>query len=119
MKPVPNHIEKARAAHHAALATLFPAAKCTPINLWRRLRRIEAKAHKWAEMECNGEPVPEEWSAGIRADVIKQCGSIPAGFFVNGDPRGYALKLDLPRADMPAGLVTDMGDFGILAAVIE
>jgi hypothetical protein len=40
-------------------------------------------------------------------------GKLPQGFFINGDPRGYSLKID--GAAVPQGLETDWGQYGILA----
>jgi hypothetical protein len=112
-----EHIVKARAAHHAALAALFPRANCTPLQLWRRLRRIEARANRYATDACNGTEVPEGWPAGIRDAIERQCGSIPDAFFINGDPRGYALKVAHPNP--PEGLHRDWGGYGILAPEIN
>lgn len=46
-------------------------------------------------------------------------GRIPDGFFVNGDARGCALKLDPDKTPIPEGMHTDWGRNGILAAQID
>ena len=111
--------------------------------LWKRLRRIEARAHDAATAQCNGEtygsqpfrpdwhedgtegtaarPTPwEVFSDGIRAEVAAAFGGIlPAGFFLNQDCRGYALKLRPEKCTVPLGMFTDWGHHGILAAGIN
>lgn len=119
-------VEKWRKAHHAALEQL--ANNKTPgLTLWRKLRRIENQAHNAATAQCNGEAFngepfrdEDEWErfkAGITHSVELVMGWVPAGFFINGDPRGYALKIE--SAEMPAGMHKDWGGYGILAPVIE
>jgi len=44
-------------------------------------------------------------------------GGLPPGFFVNGDPRGYALKLE--PGSVPFPLHEDWGRYQILAPVID
>ena len=50
-------------------------------------------------------------------------GSLPAGLYINGDPRGHMLKLDCgsagsPGVPIPDGMERDWGGDGILAADI-
>jgi hypothetical protein len=72
-----------------------------------------------------------EWFAlEIKRRVEQLFGCLPPGFFVNGDPRGYALKLD-PEAPQVEGLPSakaliesarlhrDWGGYGILSPEIE
>lgn len=130
----------ARAAHHAALETLrAPGCKASGLAIWRKLRRIERKAHDAATAQCNaaafnGQPFrpdyladgsegtpenPTPWevfSDSIRAEVAAAFGgTLPQGFRFNQDPRGYALKIE----PAPAGMWTDWGRSGILAAEIN
>lgn len=92
----------------------------------RPLKLIENEAARAALAACNGEMTDEEYSniemrLSNRVAVLFG-GKLPHGFFINGDPRGYALKLDDeaysrdPRAAdyMPISF-TDWGGFGILA----
>lgn len=131
--------ERFRAAHHRALETLR-AEHCqlSGLQLWRKLVQIERLAHAAAEAQCNGESIRIVWplfgardydfnrdenawehlSAVVRDCVRNIFGQIPAGFFVNGDARGYALKLDPEQTKIPSGMHTDWGRNGILAAQI-
>lgn len=68
----------------------------------------------------------EAFLAEVRANVARVLGGLPAGFFINQDPRGYALKIRTPRSDPKRqdvtecpGLCTDWGGYGILAAEID
>lgn len=66
----------------------------------------------------------ESFTEGIEEDVEKLFGGrLPNGFFVNGDPRGCALKLDNETEEQRAliekcGLQRDMGGYGLLAPKI-
>lgn len=129
-------LEHRRAAHHAALFTLAgPKNKKTGLQIWRALRKVEHVAHAAATAYCNGDAFTlagtryDFRSSGCDAfDALKRDhirpavarafgGRIPEGFFVNGDPRGYALKIRAEHA--PAGMATDWGRNGILAADID
>jgi hypothetical protein len=141
MKTLPN--TAARLRHHKALATLYKGKRpIQDLSLWRKLRRLECEAHSAATAQCNGtvfngqpfrpdylpdgsegtpdNPTPwEAYAETVRARVAKILGEIPAGFFLNQDPRGYALKLDPDRGPIPDGMRTDWGGNGILAAEID
>ena len=139
-----THIHARRAAHHAALETLrAPGCETSGALIWKRLRRIEARAHDAATAQCNGaaygsqpfrpdwhedgtegaEGTPTPWVAyetATRAEVAAVFGGIlPAGFFLNQDARGYALKLRPDKCTVPPGMHTDWGRNGILAAEID
>ncbi len=134
----------ARARHHAALVTLYTGKAPAPsgLSLWRKLRRLEAEAHDAATAQCNGaaygsqpfrpdhhpdgsdgteaNPTPWEiYAETVRARVAKILGTVPPGFRFNQDARGYALKIDPDKGQVPEGLWTDWGRNGILAAVID
>lgn len=73
---------------------------------------------------CNDEAYTEDQQFGDKAKVVAMVantfGILPPGFFINGDPRGYALKIDNELSDGKAlidavKLQTDMGGFGILS----
>lgn len=129
-------LEHRRAAHHAALLTLAgPKNKKTGLQIWRALRKVEHVAHAAATAYCNGEPFTVNGTRydfrangcdafdTIKRDYIKPAvarafgGRIPEGFFVNGDARGMALKIDAEH--VPAGMATDWGRDGLLAAEID
>ncbi len=125
-------LQRRRAAHHVALETLAklinPAAKASGLELWRKLNRLGREAHAGATAYCNGETINgykfgqdenawENFSAMITAKVSKILGGIPAGFFVNGDARGYALKIHPPIEGV--NLEKDWGGNQLLAPVID
>lgn len=94
------------------------------ITLCKRLRRLEAKAHKLAEDYCNGVNGvdSENWDdkcEPILEAVNKIIHFMDAQFavFVNGDARGYALKIDFGGsvAETDVKLHKDWGGYGILA----
>ena len=106
------------------LMRLFPrAAKVyqgEPVSLYKRLHRLEAEAHRLAERECC-EQLPDGYSDRKTASILNRLDSI-LGFkelgvpvFVNGDPRGYALKIeDQYVRDHEIDIETDWGRYGII-----
>jgi hypothetical protein len=124
-------IARRRVEHHKALEALYQGFPVpSGEKLWRALRRIEVKASNAATAQCNGEayqgqPYREEseWNefcSAIGREVARVMGGTPEGFYVNGDPRGYALKIDPERGGrIPAGLETDWGRYGLLAPIID
>ena len=117
----PEHVQRWRGNHHRALQTLATNGK-SGLSLWRALLRIERKAHSYAEALCSRDISEAEQNRvenEIRESVQKALGCIPAGFFINRDPRGYSLKIDPDITYIPEGLQKDWGGFGILAADID
>ena len=132
--------ERFRAQHHRSLETLR-AESCTlsGLQLWRKLVQLEKLAHAGATASCNGENIRIFWPlfgprdydfqsdenawenlCKVAVDCVRNVfGRVPDGFFVNGDARGYALKLDPDKTTIPAGMHTDWGRNGILAAEIN
>lgn len=140
-------------AHYATcerLAALLGApchdGKKISIALWN----LEKKAHAGATAHCNGESLQCQFYASAKmratmpnefdfcrdenawerfADLVKTevgfiLGQCPASFFVNGDARGYALKIDneTPEGRALIGkakLHTDWGGYGILSPEID
>lgn len=87
---------------------------------FRYLRTLENRAHRAAELYCNDSRFTAEdmdkVHETITASIAKLFGgNAPEGFFVNNDPRGYALKIDNETAKIPEGMHTDWGGYGILA----
>jgi hypothetical protein len=108
--------------HGLALQRIFPKTKLCggPVTLYKRLHRIEAEAHSFAERECN-EQLPEGASERKDASILKRLDAIlgfkAAGIpvFVNGDPRGYALKIDDAYVkEQGLEIYRDMGGYGII-----
>lgn len=140
MRTQPDHITESRAVHHAALLSLHakPGRNASGLAMWRALRRLEREVHTSCEAQCNGtatngQPFREYWNPAtgeecddspwqryletVHARISKVFGGqIPPGFFVNQDPRGFALKIK-PEL-VPAGMWRDWGSNGILAAEI-
>lgn len=115
-------IVAARVRHYAALeAMLPPGSTKTGIETWRQLRRLERTAARCALRMCNGPEVKDdEWErvcASVTRGVEKVFGYLPAGFFINSDARGWALKLE--PGSVPYDLHRDMGDNQILAPLIQ
>jgi len=117
-------LQRRRENHHKALETLAQQVGCnTPgLKLWRQLRRLENSTYPQSLALCNGDIDQAKWEAvkdEVRAKITKIFGSIPKGFYVNGDARGHALKLDCDDAPIPEGMERDWGGNGILAAEID
>lgn len=84
--------------------------------LYERLHKLEATAHRDQTADCNGELTEAEAAKRderTRERIKKVFGHMPPGVFINGDPRGYALKIK--EKETPKGFYTDMGGYGILA----
>ena len=91
-----------------------------PITLCKKLRPLEFKAHKLSTDYCNGDIEYEFWES--QTDIIlKRVMKIlnlktDFNIFVNGDCRGYALKIfdDYIRKNNIT-IYQDWGGYGILA----
>ena len=121
MKQVSENVQKWRESHHKALESLrAPWCRKTGLQLWRGCVRIENTANHAAVLYCNGEmdgDLYETCKEKAIVGVIRLFGCLPDGFFVNGDPRGYTLKIKPEFA--PEGMSKDWGGYGCLAAVIN
>lgn len=101
------------------------------VGSFRTLRTLENRANYNAVLYCNGpayngidSDVYETRQERIAEQVKKLFGgTLPQGFFINGDPRGYALKINAGNEAgmehhpeyIPEGLHKDWGGYGILA----
>ena len=118
-------ITRRRVAHHAALETLRAPGVTTPgLALWRKLRRIESAASLVVLNYANGTGGVDTENIHAKLEPFRKSvralfGHTPKGFFVNTDPRGYALKIDPEKGTVPQGMSTDWGRYGILAAEIN
>ena len=140
MKPTSEHITRARTNHLRALETLrAPSCKLSGLQLWRKLVKLEREVHDATTAQCNGtrygsQPFRPDWNAdgeeseitpwrnylvGVNLRVSAIFGHVPVGFFVNGDARGMACKLDSEKVTIPEGMQTDWGGNGLLAAIIN
>ncbi len=87
------------------------------ITLCKKLFRLENKAHRLSTDYCNGLIDCEVWekeSNEILDKVAKILNCNTNNLFVNGDARGYALKLDDNFAK-DKNIYKDWGGYGILA----
>ena len=106
--------------HVDALAALFPRIADDRAEAWRKLRRLEKRAQAWALRGCNGpewaEGESERREASILDALDRLTGWRAAGVpvFLNGDPRGYGLKVRGGYA-VPEGLQRDGVGYGIIA----
>ena len=89
-----------------------------PVKLCKRLLRLETKAHKLAVDFCNGVIDQLEWDK--KADqILTKVEAILKNkkvLFLNGDARGYALKIDdeyLKNNNF--NIHRDWGGYGIIA----
>ena len=86
------------------------------------LLALEKKAHKWAEDSCNfplSDRTETRRSNIIMRDIARIFGKVPAGFYLNGDPRGCALKIDPEKGGDVSDMVTDWGGYGMIAATVK
>lgn len=91
-----------------------PAVTMHP-DAFAKLRRLEAKAHRIAERQCNGyeDPKDDATIERILAKVRTIIGGPVPGLFFNADARGYALKVK--QDAKPVGMYSDWGSYGIIA----
>jgi len=92
-----------------------PSSPPYPHGLYKKLRSLEARAHRITTAECNG--TIDEDKADKQLKTIKQQANKllkVTTLFINGDPRGYALKIKEEEAK-ELGIYTDWGGYGILA----
>jgi hypothetical protein len=104
-------------AHGENLLAIFPnATERDPLTLCKKLRRIEVRANRAACDACNHQAGADAWEAKgnkARAEANAILGTDRV--WVNGDPRGYALKVDLRDGE---NLRRDWGGYGIIAPEI-
>lgn len=111
-----NIINAAR--HIQLLGEMFGVGCINPYATFEILLKAEREAHRQTTKECNehvSDEDSEKWSVNFVARLTKKLGveRMPLGFFINYDPRGYALKMK--ENTFPQGLWTDFGGYGILA----
>ena len=110
--------------HGQNLKAIFPDCKLDPLALCRRLRRVEARISAVAVRACNVGMSDAAWDKALTAalsDVAELLGAGGPPIHVNGDPRGYALKIDdsWMAAHPDARLHRDWGGYGIIAPEIS
>lgn len=119
MKP---NIEKKKREYGEKLNKIFNTG-IEPIELYKKLHRIESYAHRLAEDSCNWLSMESPEFDNREKDIIKRlrnvlnlCTLEEFSIFINFDPRGYALKIkdDYVR-EHNLNIETDWGGYGILA----
>lgn len=121
-------------AHGNNLNTIFNTG-LNPIELCKKLNRIERKAHNATTCLCNTntlhlmelnkhtgydvkqttEAEQDKYFENIKKQLIKILGKeVEEHFFINYDPRGYALKLKSEFCEEKK-IYKDFGGYGIIA----
>lgn len=110
------HNAPAFCRHLQTLSQLAGIDAPYPFELYATLLRLERKANRLATMDCNGEGNPEEIEKQLKKIENKVRELLPnvKTFFINGDPRGYSLKIGEAEAK-ELGMWSDWGSYGILA----
>jgi hypothetical protein len=111
----PRDVEHLKALEHLRLGEHVDG-----IKLYRQLRRIEKRARDLALKQCNvgiSDEMLDHQHELIHNAVAKVLGKLPKGFFINGDPRGCALKLEPKSVNLT--LHEDWGGYQILAPEFE
>lgn len=109
--------------HGRELQTIFKATRnLDPVELCRKLRRLERQGEALGLRLCNG-PEFGEGEAEAAGDIILakvdtllnfRAAGVPV--ILNRDPRGYALKIDDEyMRKSGARLYSDWGGYGIIA----
>jgi len=108
--------------HGENLSIIFPERTVhDPIELCKKLRRLESKASRVALDLCNGDT--DQDSADAAFEKLEHAVNAVLGFarsdvpvFINRDPRGYALKIESEWTKVNAPrLYCDWGGYGIIA----
>ena len=117
--------------HGLKLLSVFPQASETdPVKLSKKAFALENKAHRIQEEDCNGNPACrtdadyDAWQKSLehRSDLVRAAFErlfgtpLESPFFMNGDPRGYCLKVNVEymraqKIDLPR----DWGGYGLIA----
>lgn len=111
-----------RLAHYLGMTEAD--GKKISVALWKAERLGTTRAEQMCSdsVYCDGSQQLDK--KAVLEMVRKAVGALPPGFFVNSDPRGYALKIDNETPEGLAiiktvGLHTDMGGYGILSPEIN
>jgi len=87
-----------------------------PFEVYFKLLRLENKATRLTTQQCNGEGNYEAQEKALEKIRVKVGELLPnlKTFQLNGDPRGYALKVSESEAK-ELRMYSDWGGYGILA----
>jgi hypothetical protein len=104
--------------HLQTLSTLAGVDYPYPFDVYEKLKRLENRAHRITTHLCNGDGDEDKHETAlerIEKSVHKLLPKLGEGaFFINRDPRGYALKIREEKAK-ELNIHTDWGGYGILA----
>ena len=107
--------------HGIDLMRIFQVRGVDPVALAKRVHRVETKARRLATDYCNGLIETDDWEKHtevVLTSLDKILGFVKLGIpvHVNGDARGYALKIDDAYVrDHQLQIYRDWGGYGILA----
>lgn len=105
------------AARHIDQLDRLVSSKVSPIEVFSKLRRLEKTMSRKACDYCNGDMSREQWEKAEKAAIKKICAMLPylepEKIYINGDPRGYALKLTEGSRETIS--YQDWGGYSILA----
>ena len=116
-----NKQEKAIIQHGKNLNAIFNTG-IDPLTLCIKLRRIENRIHMHAINYCNGVMLYSAYNQAEKRALTAvnkllnfRAQNVPV--FINGDPRGYALKIkeDWIRNNHSIRLECDWGGYGLIA----
>ena len=104
--------------HGQRLNNLFSTG-VNNVALCKKLFRLENRVHRLAEDYCNGRinhEQYEETSDILLEEVALTLGTDESNIFINGDPRGYAIKFTTEFTNNNIkNMWRDMGGYGIVA----
>ena len=102
--------------HLGVIAKLAGVDYPYPFDIYAKLSRLEARANRICTHECNGTIDPDKAEKQLDKILEKVKELLPNAktLFINGDPRGYTLKLKEEEA-RELGIYQDWGGYGIIA----
>lgn len=111
-----GHNAPAFCRHLQTLSQLAGLDMPYPFELYTTLLRLERKANRLTTALCNENPDTEKIEKQLNKIANKVRKLLPNAktFFINYDPRGYALKLK-EEERTALGMWSDFGGYGILA----
>ena len=117
MYTIENQTRKLMMENHNHVNALLELGLSIQFSNFYALAKLERKAHRAAENYCNLENYNYDKVHNRIVNQVKELfgGSLPEGFFINADPRGYALKIK--SENRPEGMYRDWGDYGILLPI--
>lgn len=102
----------------------YPDGKKISVALFKAERLGSYRATEMCSNSHYGADDSERDKLTVERMVEQALGTLPPGFFVNSDPRGYSLKIDNENPEgakliEACGLQRDLGGFGCLSPEIN